>query len=131
PPSAHSAWAARRRRFSDRLALQMLPSCLCVSVILRRHDEGSIQLLVFGAGAADPSQANVILSEASPRAKSKDPHLVASSAWVADPSQANVILSEASLRAKSKDPQLVGSSAWVAEPSQAQDDMQPVDIQPV
>src|SRR5205085_9182046 len=31
---------------------------------------------------------SVILSEASLRAKSKDPHLVASSAWVADPSQA-------------------------------------------
>jgi hypothetical protein len=43
---------------------------------------------VLGAGAADPSQANVILSEASLRAKSKDPQLVASSAWVADPSQA-------------------------------------------
>src|SRR5947209_17713713 len=61
----------------------------------------------------------VILSEASLRAKSKDPHLVASNAWVADPSQANVILSEASLRAKSKDPHLVASSAWVADPSQA------------
>src|SRR5438874_12658770 len=58
------------------------------SVILRRHDEGSIQLLVASVGVADPSQANVILSEASLRAKSKDPHLVASSAWVADPSQA-------------------------------------------
>src|SRR5207302_5158693 len=67
-------------------------------------------------------KANVILSEASLRAKSKDPHLVASSAWVADPSQANVILSEASLRAKSKDPQPVASSGWVADPSQAQDD---------
>src|SRR5207302_1479828 len=67
-------------------------------------------------------KANVILSEASLRAKSKDPQLVASSAWVADPSQANVILSEASLRAKSKDPHLVASSAWVADPSQAQDD---------
>src|SRR5436309_11653480 len=53
----------------------------------RRHDEGSIQLLVFGAGAADPSQANVILSEASLRAKSKDPLPVAS-VGVADPSQA-------------------------------------------
>src|SRR5213082_886264 len=52
-----------------------------------RATERSIQLVVFGAGAADPSQANVILSEASLRAKSKDPHLVASSAWVADPSQ--------------------------------------------
>src|SRR5438132_11170502 len=31
---------------------------------------------------------SVILSEASLRAKSKDPQLVASSAWVADPSQA-------------------------------------------
>src|SRR5437763_11624607 len=31
---------------------------------------------------------SVILSGASLRAKSKDPHLVASSAWVADPSQA-------------------------------------------
>ena len=41
-----------------------------------------------GIGVADRSQANVILSEASLRAKSKDPHLVASSAWVADPSQA-------------------------------------------
>src|SRR5438067_7958859 len=34
------------------------------------------------------TQCSVILSEASLRAKSKDPHLVASSAWVADPSQA-------------------------------------------
>src|SRR5947209_803941 len=34
------------------------------------------------------SVCSVILSEASLRAKSKDPHLVASSAWVADPSQA-------------------------------------------
>src|SRR5205085_9879431 len=33
-------------------------------------------------------ECSVILSEASLRAKSKDPHLVASSAWVADPSQA-------------------------------------------
>src|SRR5207302_5397452 len=72
------------------------------------------------------TECSVILSEASLRAKSKDPQLVASSAWVAEPSQANVILSEASLRAKSKDPQLVASSAWVADPSQAQDDIQPV-----
>jgi len=84
-------------------------------------------------------ECSVILSEASLRAKSKDPHLVASNAWVADPSQAQddiqpvedpkrrsrtpitectVILSEASLRAKSKDPHLVASSAWVADPSQ-------------
>src|SRR5436305_12213041 len=34
------------------------------------------------------TECHVILSEASLRAKSKDPHLVASSAWVADPSQA-------------------------------------------
>src|SRR5881398_2466765 len=34
------------------------------------------------------TECSVILSEASLRAKSKDPHLVASSAWVADPSQA-------------------------------------------
>src|SRR5438270_11952090 len=34
------------------------------------------------------SLCSVILSGASLRAKSKDPHLVASSAWVADPSQA-------------------------------------------
>src|SRR5436309_7392672 len=54
----------------------------------RRAARRKAPLLVFGAGAADPSQANVILSEASLRAKSKDPHLVASSAWVADPSQA-------------------------------------------
>src|SRR5438445_11792719 len=33
-------------------------------------------------------ECSVILSGASLRAKSKDPHLVASSAWVADPSQA-------------------------------------------
>src|SRR5207249_4563745 len=90
---------------------------------------------------------SVILSEASLRADSKDPNLVASSTWVADPSQAQddiepvgpetkvsnpitgctVILSEASLRAKSKDPQLVASSAWVADPSQAQDDIEPVE----
>src|SRR5205807_4333336 len=81
--------------------------------------------------AMSSTECSVIRSEASLRAKSKDPHLVASSAWVADPSQANVILSEASLRAQSKDPHLVGSSAWVADPSQAQDDIQPVDIQPV
>src|SRR5205823_7815485 len=75
--------------------------------------------------SAPPPECHVILSEASLRAQSKDPHLVASNAWVADPSQANVILSEASLRAKSKDPHLVASSAWVADPSQAQDDIQP------
>src|SRR5207302_2707679 len=34
------------------------------------------------------TECNVILSEASLRAQSKDPHLVGSSAWVADPSQA-------------------------------------------
>src|SRR5438552_17721906 len=77
--------------------------------------------------SAPITECSVILSEASLRAESKDPHLVASSAWVADPSQAHVILSEASLRAESKDPQLVGSSAWVADPSQAQDDSQPVE----
>src|SRR5256885_17259062 len=33
-------------------------------------------------------RVTVILSEASLRAKSKDPHLVVSSVWVADPSQA-------------------------------------------
>src|SRR5207248_9355360 len=33
-------------------------------------------------------ECSVILSEASLRAKSKDPQLVASSVWVADPSQA-------------------------------------------
>src|SRR5207302_1153874 len=77
--------------------------------------------------SAPLTECSVILSEASLRAKSKDPHLVASSAWVADPSQASVILSEASLRAKSKDPHLVASSAWVADPSQAQDDSQPVE----
>src|SRR5437660_8794828 len=39
-------------------------------------------------GSAPLTECSVILSEASLRAKSKDPHLVASSAWVADPSQA-------------------------------------------
>src|SRR5207248_7991757 len=38
--------------------------------------------------SAPRTECSVILSEASLRAKSKDPHLVASSAWVADPSQA-------------------------------------------
>src|SRR5205085_8009715 len=38
--------------------------------------------------SAPLTECSVILSEASLRAKSKDPHLVASSAWVADPSQA-------------------------------------------
>src|SRR5438874_11474769 len=38
--------------------------------------------------SAPLTECHVILSEASLRAKSKDPHLVASSAWVADPSQA-------------------------------------------
>src|SRR5438874_3743046 len=38
--------------------------------------------------SAPLTKCSVILSEASLRAKSKDPHLVASSAWVADPSQA-------------------------------------------
>src|SRR5205085_7001627 len=38
--------------------------------------------------SAPITECSVILSEASLRAKSKDPHLVASSAWVADPSQA-------------------------------------------
>src|SRR5436305_12602004 len=38
-------------------------------------------------GSNPITECSVILSEASPRAKSKDPHLVASSAWVADPSQ--------------------------------------------
>src|SRR5438105_9628409 len=50
-------------------------------------------------GSNPLTECSVILSEASLRAKSKDPQLVASSAWVADPSQAHVILSEASLRA--------------------------------
>src|SRR5207302_546420 len=77
--------------------------------------------------SAPITECSVILSEASLRAESKDPQLVASSAWVADPSQANVILSEASLRAESKGPQLIASSAWVADPSQAQDDIQPVE----
>ena len=39
------------------------------------------------AWSAPLTECSVILSEASLRAKSKDPHLVASSAWVADPSQ--------------------------------------------
>src|SRR5205814_10159128 len=38
--------------------------------------------------SAPLTECSVILSEASLRAESKDPHLVASSAWVADPSQA-------------------------------------------
>src|SRR5437660_8937754 len=38
--------------------------------------------------SAPVTECSVILSEASLRAQSKDPHLVASSAWVADPSQA-------------------------------------------
>src|SRR5947207_8495504 len=37
--------------------------------------------------SAPLTECHVILSEASLRAKSKDPQLVASSAWVADPSQ--------------------------------------------
>src|SRR5947209_5968151 len=75
--------------------------------------------------SAPLTECSVILSEASLRAKSKAPQLVASSAWGADPSQAHGILSEASRRAKSKDPQLVASRAWVADPSQGQDDSQP------
>src|SRR5207253_4960099 len=38
--------------------------------------------------SAPITECSVILSEASLRAQSKDPQLVASSAWVADPSQA-------------------------------------------
>src|SRR5204862_806304 len=38
--------------------------------------------------SAPLTECSVILSEASLRAKSKDPQLIASSAWVADPSQA-------------------------------------------
>ena len=64
----------------------------------RRAGRPKDPLLVASVGVADPSQAHVILSEASLRAKSKDPLPVAS-VGVADPSQANVILSEASLRA--------------------------------
>src|SRR5207253_7383559 len=50
--------------------------------------------------SAPLTECTVILSEASLRAKSKDPRPNRSRRRVADPSQANVILSEASLRAK-------------------------------
>src|SRR5213082_2151747 len=52
--------------------------------------------------SAPLTECSVILSEASLRAKSKDPHLVASSAWVADPSHAQDDISERPLRGQGR-----------------------------
>src|SRR5438270_12068538 len=109
PPTAHprrrlspAARSARRSRLSrdstrrnggppDQLSSRetATPSSIehvfCMSIVCR----GALAGTPVGSVVGFPiTECNVILSEASLRAKSKDPHLVASSAWVADPSQA-------------------------------------------
>src|SRR5947209_2226598 len=104
-----SACSAQRTSFSVVASCGLLPRTTRPGPRLRTAF-GSVANLPLrdtresSTWSAAITECSVILSEASLRAKSKDPQLVTSSAWVADPSQANVILSEASLRAKSKDP---------------------------